>query len=131
MRFSVLLFFLISTAAAEPAEPVNMKLRLKPSSGEMVATDKPCGKTTQKELWGRMFESPWLEIVDDVMKGASASYKGNPFIAHWKFADRVYVISVLLPKTRKQRLVVTSFLITYETPVGQCYEKWLGLSERW
>lgn len=131
MRTVLLLFMLSTVATAEPAEPINLKLRLKPSSGELVASDKPCGSIIRAELWRRVFETPWIEVVNDVMKGSTSSYKGDPFLGHFKFSDKVYVISVSLPKTRKQRTVVTSFLISYDTPVGSCYEKWLGLAERW
>lgn len=127
----VILFVLAQIARAEPAEPTNLKLRIKASSGELVQSDKPCGKIVQAEVWGAIFKAPWLDIVNDVLKGATSSFKGDPFLAHFKFADKTYVISVTQPKTRKQRTVVTSFLITYTTPVGSCYEKWLGLSERW
>ncbi len=133
MKLTITIFVLLSAIALadETKEPTNLKLRLKPSSGELVPTDKPCGKIIQAELWDAIFKTPWLEIVDDSMQGATASYKGDPFLGHWRFVDKIYVISVTLPKTRKQRSVVTSFLISYTTPVGQCSEKWLGLSERW
>jgi hypothetical protein len=128
VRTALALLVAVSVASAEP---VTLRLKLKPSSGDLIETAKPCGKAIRNELWQRLFDTPWIEIVDDVMHGASKNLKGDPFIGEYTFEYKAYAIAVSLPKTRKQRTTSVSFTILYTLPNGTCNEKWIGLAEQW
>jgi hypothetical protein len=125
---SIAIILLIATASHADT----MRFKLRGSSGELVESAKPCGRAVQGELWKIVFEGK-IEIIDDVMRGATSSFRGNPFVGEFEFPQlsKRYTFAVSLPKSREQRTVATTVTVTYTTPAGACSEKWLGLAERW
>ena len=122
---------LLLCAGSAFAEPTTMRLKIRPSTGELVATDRPCGDVIRQRLWRTLFESPRVEIIDDAMRGATRSSPGDPFIGEWIFSDRTYMIAVTQPRTRQQRYVRMSFTAIYPTGDAKCSERWVGLGEQW
>lgn len=114
-----------STAAAD-----TKRFKLRGSTGELVDTGKPCGKVVRAQLWDIIFKTPKIEIVDDVMRGATKSLKGNPFVGTFLVSFATITVAITLPKP-DQRHVPTTVELSYVTSAGACSEKWLGLAEVW
>lgn len=142
MKTLLVLLLLTSATTAD-----TLRLKVRPASGELIKTDKPCGKETVAAVWKIVFKAPYLEIVDDVMiaavgedkRAADRNAVGEPFVGFFDQSDKK-TIAITIRRARaiteigrKATYFATEIaIIMRDTSDRQnaCATKWLGLSER-
>lgn len=140
-RFVATCFFVIC-AIVEVANAAPLRLKVRPSTGELVKVEHPCGKEIAAALWKRVFRAFFVEVdedgkltawFEDAARLADRVIASEPFIGFFdQDATTTYVISVR-DRARGKKLVPVEIAIIVRKPGDRgdaCSEKWLGLAER-
>lgn len=140
MRTVLLVLLLSATATAAP-----LRLKVRPATGELIKTDRRCGKAAQRELWDRVFRAFYIELTErsETPDGAmSAGFESRympaarvvaaePFVGFWPLKDGTTFSIAVRDRMRGKRLIPVAISILVQTDQGDaCTETWLGLAER-
>ena len=123
------------------AQADTLRLKVRPSSGELAQTPTPCGKAVQAEVWRIVFKKLYIEIIDNKMTVAFADRSKSPdrhvasgdsFVGFYDYDDETIAISVYPKRTNAAgTLVLTEItVINRNSKTDVCGEKWQGSSEK-
>ena len=131
---------LITILIATSAHADTLRLKIRPSSGELVKTSNPCGKSVQAEVWRIVFKRLYIEIIDNKMtvafkdrsKSPDRHVAGDPFVGFYDYDDETIAISVYPKRTNKSGILVLTevAVINRNSNTDVCGEKWQGSAER-
>lgn len=145
-RFVSTCFFLVCVLS-ELANAAPLRLKLRPSTGELIKVDRPCGKAAQRELWSRVFRAFYIEVFErsEVPKGRMIAAFGEraapadrviaaePFEGIFDLADGRTSFTINVRDRMRGRHwvpVEVRIVIRGQDPADVCTESWLGLAER-
>lgn len=136
---TVLLILSILTATAS-ADPDTLRLKMRPSSGELVATSARCGKETEAAVWKLVARAPYVEITTDTMvaavgdarRAADRVVAGAAIVGFYDQSDTKTIVLTVRRSQRKGRSMPLELSIIMRAGGERsetCAEKWVGLAE--